>query len=54
MAEDVCCKEEDQGGVSLGDGMDVDGAVQGQNLEKWLREVVRRKAGHEQRWKSAT
>lgn len=53
-AEDACCKEEDQGGVSLGDSMDVDGAVQGQNLEKWLREVVRRKVEYEQRWKRAT
>lgn len=54
MAEEVCCKEEDQGGVSLGDSMEVDGAVQGQNLEKWLREVVRRKVEYEQRWKSAS
>jgi exosome complex component RRP46 len=54
MAEDACCKEEDQGGVSLGDSMEIDGAVQSQNLEKWLREVVRRKVEHEQRWKSAT
>ncbi|KAF2627269.1 hypothetical protein BU25DRAFT_368115 [Macroventuria anomochaeta] len=54
MAEEVCCKEEDQGGVSLGDSMVVDGAVQSQNLEKWLREVVRRKVEYEQRWKSAT
>ncbi|KAJ4984378.1 exosome complex subunit Rrp46 [Stagonosporopsis vannaccii] len=54
LAEEVCCKEEDEGGVSLGDSMEVDGAVQSQNLEKWLREVVRKKVEHEQRWKSAT
>jgi exosome complex component RRP46 len=54
MAEEVCCKEEDQGGVSLGDSMEVDGAVQSQNLEKWLRQVVKRKVEYEQRWKSAT
>ncbi|KAJ4372811.1 exosome non-catalytic core subunit rrp46 [Didymella sp. IMI 355093] len=54
MAEEVCCKEEDQGGISLGDSMEVDGAVQSQNLEKWLREVVRRKVEYEQRWKSAS
>ncbi|KAF1933201.1 uncharacterized protein M421DRAFT_415562 [Didymella exigua CBS 183.55] len=54
MAEEICCKEEDQGGVSLGDSMEVDGAMQSQNLEKWLREVVMRKVEYEQRWKSAT
>lgn len=54
VAEEVCCKEENQGGVSLGDSMEVDGAVQSQNLEKWLREVVKRKVEHEQRWKGAT
>ncbi|KAH6641986.1 hypothetical protein C7974DRAFT_93213 [Boeremia exigua] len=54
MAEEVCCKEEGQGGVSLGDSMEIDGAVQSQNLEKWLREVVRKKVEYEQRWKSAT
>lgn len=54
MAEEACCKEEEQGGVSLGDNMEIDGAVQSQNLEKWLREVVRRKVEYEQRWKSAT
>jgi exosome complex component RRP46 len=55
LAEEVCC-EEDEGGVSLGDSMDIDGAVQSQNqnLEKWLREVVRRKVQYEQRWKTAT
>jgi exosome complex component RRP46 len=31
--------------------MEVDG---GENLERWLREVVRRKVEVEQRWKSAT
>lgn len=54
MAEEVCCKEEDQGGVSLGDSMEVDGAVQSQNLEVWLRGVVKRKVEYEQRWKTAT
>ncbi|KAF3048579.1 exosome non-catalytic core subunit rrp46 [Didymella keratinophila] len=54
MAEEVCCKEENQGGVSLGDSMEVDGAVQSQNLEKWLRQVVKRKVEYEQRWKSAS
>lgn len=53
MAEDVCCREE-EGGVSLrGEGMDVDGKESG-NLEKWLREVVRRKVEWEQRWKTVT
>lgn len=54
MAEEVCCKEEEEGGVSLGGEMDVDGGAgvdaQG-NLEKWLRGVVRRKVEWEQRWK---
>jgi exosome complex component RRP46 len=54
MAEEVCCKEEEEGGVSLGEEMDIDtGAgvdAQG-NLEKWLRGVVRRKVEWEQRWK---
>ncbi len=53
-AEEICCKEESQGGVSLGESMEIDGAVQSQNLEKWLREVARKKVEHEQRWKSAT
>ncbi|KAH4212027.1 hypothetical protein HBI24_100740 [Parastagonospora nodorum] len=52
MAEDVCCREE-EGGVSLGgDSMDVDGQIE--NLDKWLREVVRRKVEWEQRWKNGT
>lgn len=54
-AEEVCCREEEEGGVKLGggEGMDVDGGrVEGDgNLEKWLREVVRRKVEWEQRWK---
>lgn len=54
MAEEVCCREEEDGGVSLGGDMHVDtGAgvdAQG-NLEKWLRGVVRRKVEWEQRWK---
>lgn len=49
-AEEVCCKED--GGVGLGEGMEVDGR-EGQNLEEWLRSVIQRKAAHEQRWKSA-
>lgn len=49
MAEEVCCKE---GGVGLGEGMEVDG--QSGNLEEWLREVVKRKVESEQRWKVAT
>ena len=52
-AEEVCCREEEEGGVSL--GMDVDGGAgsvdMSGNLEKWLREVVRRKVEWEQRWK---
>jgi exosome complex component RRP46 len=60
MAENVCCgeDEEEEGGVRLdggeGEAMDVDAQVQGENLEKWLRSVVRRKVEGEQRWKSAT
>lgn len=49
-AEETCCKED--GGVDLGQGMDVDGR-EGENLEEWLRNVVRTKTQHEQRWKSA-
>ncbi|KAL1606382.1 exosome non-catalytic core subunit rrp46 [Paraconiothyrium brasiliense] len=48
-AQEVCCKED--GGVGLGEGMEVDGR-EGQNLDDWLRSVVRTKVGHEQRWKS--
>lgn len=54
LAEEVCCKEEVEGGVRLGDDMDVDGAVRSANLDAWLRGVVRRKVEMEQRWKSAT
>ncbi|KAF2279976.1 uncharacterized protein EI97DRAFT_491536 [Westerdykella ornata] len=49
MAEEVCCKE---GGVGLSDAMQVDGGSE--NLERWLREVVRRKVEKEMRWKSGT
>ncbi|KAF1971043.1 hypothetical protein BU23DRAFT_556321 [Bimuria novae-zelandiae CBS 107.79] len=49
-AEEVCCKKD--GGVGLGEGMEVDGR-EGQNLEDWLRNVVRTKVAYEQRWKSA-
>jgi exosome complex component RRP46 len=54
VAEEVCCKELDEGGVRLGEGMDVDGGDEGGNLERWLRGVVRRKVEGEQRWKSGT
>lgn len=58
LAENLCCgeDEEEEGGIRLGDGeaMDIDGQAQSQSLEKWLREVVRKKVEHEQRWKSAT
>ena len=56
MAQEVCCKEEEEGGVKLeGEGMDVD-MKEGEdgNLEKWLRGVVRRKVEWEQRWKNGT
>lgn len=51
MAEEVCCKEE--GGVGLGEGMEVDGR-EGGNLDEWLREVIKRKVDYEQRWKTIT
>jgi exosome complex component RRP46 len=59
MAEEACCgdEEEEDGGVSLeaeGEAMDVDAQAEGQNLENWLRSVVRRKVEGEQKWKSAT
>jgi exosome complex component RRP46 len=60
MAEEACCgeeEEEEEGGVKLeaeGEAMDIDAQVEGENLEKWLRSVVRRKVEGEQRWKSAT
>ena len=50
LAEEVCCKED--GGGDLGEGMQVDGR-EGQNLENWLRTVIRNKVQHEQRWKLA-
>jgi len=49
-AEEICCKE--GGGVALGEGMEVEGR-EGQNLDEWLRSVIRSKVEHEQRWKSA-
>lgn len=52
MAEELCCREEQDGGVSLGEGMDVDG--QSENLEEWLRQVVKRKVEVEQKWRTAT
>ncbi|OAL46453.1 hypothetical protein IQ07DRAFT_546569, partial [Pyrenochaeta sp. DS3sAY3a] len=58
VAENVCCGEEEEGGVRLGvgegqgEGMDVEGVSEG--LEGWLRGVARRKVEGEQRWKSAT
>jgi exosome complex component RRP46 len=48
-AEGVCCKED--GGVGLGEGMEVDGK-EGGNLEDWLRRVVAEKVAYEQRWKN--
>ncbi|KAF1957813.1 hypothetical protein CC80DRAFT_442748 [Byssothecium circinans] len=50
-AEEICCREE--GGVELGEGMEVDGK-EGGNLDAWLREIVRKKVQWETRWKSAT
>ena len=52
MAEELCCREEEDGGVALGEGMEVDG--QSGNLEEWLRQVVKRKVEVEQRWRTAT
>lgn len=56
VAESVCCGEKEEGGVQLsegeGEGMDID--EPSESLEKWLREVARRKVEWEQRWKSAT
>lgn len=60
LAETLCCgeeeDEEDEGGIKLNDdeAMDIDGQMQSQSLEKWLREVVRKKVEYEQRWKTAT
>lgn len=54
MAEEVCCREENSGGVKLGDGMDIDGQESAENLEKWLRGVVKAKVEWEQRWKNST
>jgi exosome complex component RRP46 len=51
MAEEVCCRE---GGVGLGEAIQVDGQSGNANLEEWLREVVKRKVESEQRWKTAT
>lgn len=50
LAETVCCKEE--GGVGLGEGMDVDGK-EGENLDAWLRDVISDKVTRETRWKTA-
>ena len=63
MAETACCgdegdeEDEEEGGVKLeaeGEAMDVDARVEGENLDKWLRSVVRKKVEYEQRWRSAT
>ncbi|UPX14741.1 exosome non-catalytic core subunit rrp46, variant 2 [Ascochyta rabiei] len=54
LAEEACCREEDEGGVSLRDSMEVDGGVQSKNLHQWLRGIVATKVAYEQRWKSAT
>ncbi|KAH7067588.1 hypothetical protein BKA63DRAFT_522418 [Paraphoma chrysanthemicola] len=54
-AEEVCCGEADEGGVKLGgEEMEIDGLEKSENLEKWLRQVVRRKVEWEQRWKTDT
>lgn len=60
LAENLCCgeeeeDEEDEGGIKLGDdeAIEIDGPAHSQSLEKWLREVVRKKVEHEQRWKTA-
>lgn len=53
MAQELCCKEEVVGGVALGGEMEVDGQ-HGQNLDKWLRDVITAKVDYEQRWKTAT
>lgn len=53
QAEETCCRDNGEGGgIGLTEGMEVDGQ-QGSNLEEWLREVVKRKVAHEQRWKVA-
>lgn len=60
MAESACCgdeEDEDEGGVKLeaeGGAVDIDAQAEGENLDKWLRSVVRKKVEYEQRWKSAT
>jgi exosome complex component RRP46 len=54
-AEEVCCSEVDEGGVKLsGEEMEIDGQEKSENLENWLRQVVRRKVEWEQRWKNDT
>ncbi|EDU48835.1 conserved hypothetical protein [Pyrenophora tritici-repentis Pt-1C-BFP] len=60
MAETACCGDEeddDDGGVKLeaeGEAMDIDAQAESENLDQWLRSVVRKKVEFEQRWKSAT
>lgn len=49
QAEEICCKE---GGVGLADAMQTD--EPSENLEAWLREVVKRKVEEEQKWRGAT
>lgn len=61
-AEEACCgadedEDDDEGGIRLdveGEAMDVDVQIEAENLDKWLRSVVKRKVEHEQRWRSAT
>ena len=53
MAEDACCRGQDEGGVSLGEGMQVDGKESRENLEEWLRTVVKGKVEREQAWRVA-
>lgn len=58
LAESVCCgvDGDDEGGVKLdaSEVMDIDGQTSSESLDRWLREVVRKKVEHEQRWKTAT
>lgn len=55
MAEEVCCRDEEEGGVKLdGESMEIDSGKGAGNLEEWLRGVVRRKVEWEGRWKNGT
>lgn len=59
-AEEACYggddDDDDEGGIKLdveGEAMDVDVQIEPENLDRWLRSVVKSKVEHEQRWKSA-